>query len=258
MDCSYSPFMRESVTVRRWCACDGLPENSIVLQIEQLNQYYGESHTLWDVSASARKGRCTCLMGRNGVGKTTLLSCIMGLLPVRSGTITLSGKEISRMPAESRAGLGVGYVPQGRQIFPLLSVRENLEIGLAPSGKKKVPDLVYDLFPVLKEMLGRRGGDLSGGQQQQLAIGRALVLEPGLLILDEPTEGIQPNIVQEIGEIIKKLQDDLGMTVLLVEQKLPFARAVADDFVILDRGRCVAAETMEKLDDELIRKYLTV
>lgn len=229
-----------------------------MLQIEKLNQFYGESHTLWDIDLTAAQGECTCLMGRNGVGKTTLLNCIMGLLPCKSGKILLNSKDICSLPAESRAGLGVGYVPQGRQIFPLMTVRENLEIGLAIVKKKKIPDLVFELFPVLKEMLGRRGGDLSGGQQQQLAIGRALVLEPGLLILDEPTEGIQPNIVQEIGEIIGKLKNELGMTVLLVEQKLPFARAVADTFVILDRGRSVAGGAMDTLDDELIRTYLTV
>lgn len=231
-----------------------------MLQIKQLNQFYGESHTLWDIDLRAVKGQCTCLMGRNGVGKTTLLDCIMGLLSLESGQIILDGKEMSKLAAERRAGLGVGYVPQGRQIFPLLTVQENLEIGLATgrSKKKKIPDLVFDLFPVLQEMLDRRGGDLSGGQQQQLAIGRALVLDPVLLILDEPTEGIQPNIVQEIGEIINHLKNDFGITVLLVEQKLPFARAVADSFTILDRGRSVATGEMKELDDGLIRKYLTV
>ena len=231
-----------------------------MLQIEQLNQYYGESHTLWDIDMVVPKGQCTCLMGRNGVGKTTLLACIMGLLPTRSGRIVLAGEEISGLPAERRAGLGIGYVPQGRQIFPLLTVQENLEIGLSTgrTKRKKIPGLVFDLFPVLQEMLGRRGGDLSGGQQQQLAIGRALVLDPSLLILDEPTEGIQPNIVQEIGEIINRLKNELGITVLLVEQKLPFARAVADDFVLLDRGRSVATGAIESLDDQLIRRYLTV
>ena len=231
-----------------------------MLQIEQLNQYYGESHTLWDIDMVVPEGQCTCLMGRNGVGKTTLLACIMGLLPTRSGRIVLAGEEISGLPAERRAGLGIGYVPQGRQIFPLLTVQENLEIGLSTgrTKRKKIPGLVFDLFPVLQEMLGRRGGDLSGGQQQQLAIGRALVLDPSLLILDEPTEGIQPNIVQEIGEIINRLKNELGITVLLVEQKLPFARAVADDFVLLDRGRSVATGAIESLDDQLIRRYLTV
>ncbi|MBU0960785.1 MAG: urea ABC transporter ATP-binding subunit UrtE [Proteobacteria bacterium] len=231
-----------------------------MLQIEQLNQYYGESHTLWDIDLTVAKGQCTCLMGRNGVGKTTLLDSIMGLLPLRSGHIRLEGKEIAKLAAERRAALGVGYVPQGRQIFPLLTVQENLEIGLATgrTKRKKIPELVFSLFPVLKEMMSRRGGDLSGGQQQQLAIGRALVLDPSLLILDEPTEGIQPNIVQEIGDIINKLKNELGITVLLVEQKLPFARAVADGFVILDRGRSVATGSIDKLDEQLIRKYLTV
>ena len=231
-----------------------------MLQIEQLNQYYGESHTLWDIDLSVPKGQCTCLMGRNGVGKTTLLDVIMGLLSIRSGQITLNGANITKLPAERRASLGVGYVPQGRQIFPLLTVQENLEIGLGTgrTKRKKIPDLVFSLFPVLGEMLSRRGGDLSGGQQQQLAIGRALVLDPSLLILDEPTEGIQPNIVQEIGEIINKLKNDFNITVLLVEQKLPFARAVADGFAILDRGRSVATGAMDTLDEQLIRKYLTV
>lgn len=231
-----------------------------MLHIDKLNHFYGESHTLWDIGLEVPTGQCTCLMGRNGVGKTTLINCVMGLLKIESGTIRLNNQEISRLPVEKRAFFGVGYVPQGRQIFPLLTVRENLEIGLNfGTGKTKViPDLVFRLFPVLREMLGRRGGDLSGGQQQQLAIGRALVLEPKLLILDEPTEGIQPNIVQEIGEIINWLRRDLGMTVLLIEQKLNFVRSVADRFVILDRGRSVAKGQIESLGENLIRQYLTV
>ncbi|WP_456384726.1 urea ABC transporter ATP-binding subunit UrtE [Desulfolithobacter sp.] len=231
-----------------------------MLAIEQLNQYYGESHTLWDVDLDVVAGKCTCLMGRNGVGKTTTLGCIMGLLPVRSGRIIFKGHDITRMAAEQRAGLGIGYVPQGRQIFPLLTVEENLRIGLSTGRKKKkkIPDLVFELFPVLAEMPGRRGGDLSGGQQQQLAIGRALVLEPSLLILDEPTEGIQPNIVHEIGEIIIRLQREAGMTVLLVEQKLHFVRQAGDCFFIMDRGRIVARGDMEELSDDLVRDYLTV
>jgi urea transport system ATP-binding protein len=231
-----------------------------MLQVEKLNQSYGESHTLWDIDLEIPAGRCTCLMGRNGVGKTTLLSCIMGMLPAASGRIIFNDHDITRLPVEKRPILGIGYVPQGRQIFPLLSVRENLEIGLccAKGRKKTVPELVFELFPVLKEMLGRRGGDLSGGQQQQLAIGRALVLEPKLLVLDEPTEGIQPNIVMEIGEIIGRLQEELGMTILLVEQKLKFVRGVGDCFAILDRGRLVARGELDKLDDRLIREYLTV
>ncbi len=231
-----------------------------MLQIKQLNQYYGESHILWDLALEVERGKCTCLMGRNGVGKTTLLKCIMGLLPSRSGEMIFDGVDLSAYSAERRAAMGIGYVPQGRQIFAQLTVEENLLIGLpARSDKRKtVPEFIYELFPVLKQMLGRRGGDLSGGQQQQLAIGRALATDPQLLILDEPTEGIQPNIVQEIGDIIRRLNQEIGLTVLLVEQKLPFARRVADNFCILDRGRHVAAGPIEQLNDELVREYLTV
>lgn len=229
-----------------------------MLRVERLNQYYGGSHTLWDLDVEVPEGECTVIMGRNGVGKTTLLQSIMGLLPIRSGKILYVEKDISRALAEERAGLGIGYVPQGRQIFPLLTVQENLEIGLPVRKDRRVPGFIFELFPVLKEMLGRRGGDLSGGQQQQLAIGRALVVDPKLLILDEPTEGIQPNVVQEIGDIILKLNREAGLTVLLVEQKLPFARKVGDRFCILDRGRRVAGGTMAELDDATIQQYLTV
>lgn len=231
-----------------------------MLKIGALNQFYGESHTLWDLGLEAKAGRCTCLMGRNGVGKTTLLKCVMGLLPVRSGSMAYQGEDITRLPAERRAQLGIGYVPQGRQIFPLLTVEENLRIGLPARRDKSraIPEQVFALFPVLREMLARRGGDLSGGQQQQLAIARALVTQPQLLILDEPTEGIQPNVVQEIAEIIRTLNRESGLTVLLVEQKLPFARRLGDDFVILDRGRIVANGAMDRLDETLIREYLTV
>lgn len=231
-----------------------------MLTIEGLNQYYGQSHTLWDITLNVPEGALVCLMGRNGVGKTTLLKCIMGLLPIRSGVIRFNEEELSQRPAERRAPLGMGYVPQGRQIFPLLTVEENLQIGL-PIRKdklKRVPELIYEMFPVLKSMLKRRGGDLSGGQQQQLAIGRALVLQPKTLILDEPTEGIQPNIVHEIGEVIRRLNQEQGMTVLLVEQKLGFARQVADQFCILDKGRSVATGEMAGLNDDLVRQYLTV
>jgi urea transport system ATP-binding protein len=231
-----------------------------MLSVEKINQYYGESHTLWDLDLEVPEGSCTCLMGRNGVGKTTLLQCIMGLLPTKGGSIRFSEQEITKVAAEKRAGMGIGYVPQGRQVFPLLTVEENLRIGL-PARRdkvKQVPDFIFELFPVLKEMLQRRGGDLSGGQQQQLAIGRALVLDPKLLILDEPTEGIQPNIVDEIGNIIRRLNQEVGLTVLLVEQKLPFARKVADRFTILDRGRSMADGAMGELGEELIKKYLTV
>ncbi len=231
-----------------------------MLSVNNLNQFYGESHTLWDVALDVPKGQCTVLMGRNGVGKTTLLQCIMGHQAVKSGEILLNGDNILRQPVEMRPRLGIGYVPQGRQIFPLLTVEENLQIGLPvrARGDRKIPDFIFELFPVLAQMLNRRGGDLSGGQQQQLAIGRALVVNPELLILDEPTEGIQPNVVQEIGDIIRHLNREIGLTVLLVEQKLPFARKVADRFCILDRGRNVASGAMDELNDELIRQYLTV
>lgn len=231
-----------------------------MLKVDQLNQFYGESHTLWDLNLHVPEGAVTVLMGRNGVGKTTLLQCIMGLLKVCDGAIAYQGQNLVSVDAERRANLGIGYVPQGRQIFPLLTVEENLLIGL-PARRDKVrsiPPFIFELFPVLKQMLNRRGGDLSGGQQQQLAIGRALVLDPKLLILDEPTEGIQPNIVQEIGDIIRKLNQDIGLTVLLVEQKLPFARRVGDRFCILDRGRQVAQGVMRDLDEGLIQRYLTV
>jgi len=231
-----------------------------MLKIEQLNQYYGQSHTLWDLDLDVPDGKCTVLMGRNGVGKTTLLQCIMGLLPTKTGSMTFGDKDLRKVAAEERARMGLGYVPQGRQIFPLLTVEENLLIGLPArrDGLKKVPDFIYEMFPVLKEMLGRRGGDLSGGQQQQLAIGRALVTDPRLLILDEPTEGIQPNIVADIGKVVRRLNHEMGLTVLLVEQKLPFARKVGDQFCLLDRGRAVAAGAMPELNEELIQQYLTV
>lgn len=231
-----------------------------MLKVNQLNQFYGESHTLWDLDLNVPQGECTVLMGRNGVGKTTLLQCIMGLLPGKSGSIEYQGNNILGVAAEKRASMGIGYVPQGRQIFPLMTVEENLQTGLPARADKSrvIPEFIYELFPVLKEMLGRRGGDLSGGQQQQLAIGRALVTDPQLLILDEPTEGIQPNIVAEIGDIIGRLNKEIGLTVLLVEQKLPFARKVGDHFCILDRGRSVAAGAIPELNDELIQQYLTV
>jgi urea transport system ATP-binding protein len=260
-----------------------------MLKITGLNQFYGSSHTLWDLSLELSAGSCLCLMGRNGVGKTTLLKSIMGLIAVREGVIDYNEQALTQAKPEHRAELGIGFVPQGREIFPLLTVEENLKTGLRVARKqgiKKIPEHIYEIFPVLKQMLKRRGGDLSGGQQQQLAIGRALVLNPKLLILDEPTEGIQPNIVSEIGDVIirlnrskgivtplikegdeardevregiVKIKNELGVTILLVEQKLPFARKVADSFYIMDRGRGVAAGEMKQLSDDMVKRYLTV
>lgn len=231
-----------------------------MLKIDNVNQHYGQSHILWGLSMEVREGTCGCLIGRNGVGKTTLLKCITGLLPITDGQILFNGKDISKLTPEARARTGIGYVPQGREIFPQLTVEENLKISLGARKDRisQVPDHIYELFPVLLEMRHRRGGDLSGGQQQQLAIGRALGLDPKLLILDEPTEGIQPNIVRDIGDVIRRLNSELGITVLLVEQKLPFARRVADDFFIMEKGSIQAAGPIDDLNDELVQKYLSV
>jgi urea transport system ATP-binding protein len=232
-----------------------------VLAVAGVNQFYGTSHTLWDASLTIPASGCVCLMGRNGVGKTTLLKVIMGLLPVTSGSVKFAGHELLGAPAERRARLGIGYVPQGREIFSDLSVEENLQVGLAArGGRGSIPEQVFTLFPVLKKMLRRRGGDLSGGQQQQLAIGRALSIDakmPKLLILDEPTEGIQPNIVHEIGDIIIKL-NEAGLAVLTVEQKLPFARRVGRSFCMMDRGHAVAEGKIAELTDEIVRQHLIV
>ncbi len=230
-----------------------------MLSVAGLNQGYAGSQILWNMTLDVPEGSCTCVMGRNGVGKTTLLRSIMGAAKIWNGKITFAGKELAGTPPEGRARSGIGYVPQGREIFPQLTVGENLELGVVANGKRtKVPARVFELFPVLKSMLHRRGGDLSGGQQQQLAIGRALALEPKLLILDEPTEGIQPNIVSEIGDILVRLNRDEGLTLLLVEQKLAFARRVASRFCIMDRGRSVAAGVMSELTDDLVSRHLTV
>lgn len=231
-----------------------------MISIKNVNQFYGGTQILWDLNLDIKPGSCTCIMGRNGVGKTTLLKCIMGLLPVKSGEILLQGEPLQNKKAEYRAPAGIGYVPQGRDIFPLLTVEENLKVGLPvrKDGAKEIPEKIFELFPVLKEMLQRRGGDLSGGQQQQLAIGRALVLEPKVLILDEPNEGIQPNIVKQIGDVILKLNKEEGLTVILIEQKLGFARRVGEEFRLMERGRVVASDRMDNLSEELIRQYLAV
>jgi urea transport system ATP-binding protein len=233
-----------------------------VLAVQELHQYYGGSHTLRGTTLDAKAGTCTVLMGRNGVGKTTLLKAIMGLLPVRSGSVRFAERELVGSDPTARARAGIGYVPQGRDIFPDLSVEENLRVGALvrtqKRGRREIPDLVFRLFPVLRSMLRRRGGNLSGGQQQQLAIARALTLEPKCILLDEPTEGIQPNIVHELGEVIQRLTTEEHISVLLVEQKLPFARRVASRFFLMERGSVVASGAMETLSDDLIRKHLAV
>jgi urea transport system ATP-binding protein len=236
-----------------------MPEDAL-LKVEGLYQFYGKSNILRDVSLEVPVGKCTCLMGRNGVGKSTLLECLMGLIPLRSGKVSYKGKDITKIRPEDRARMGVGYVPQGRQIFPLLTVEENLLVGLPARRKpqKTIPEFVYGFFPVLKEMLKRRGGDLSGGQQQQLAVARAMVLEPELLILDEPTEGIQPNIVQDIITTVRRLIAEMGMTVLQVEQKVPIAQKTADTYAIMERGHIVDSGSMEGLSPEKIKNFLSV
>ncbi|MET0264915.1 MAG: urea ABC transporter ATP-binding subunit UrtE [Duganella sp.] len=232
-----------------------------MLQVENINQYYGSSHTLRGVSLELQKGRCMALLGRNGVGKTTLLKCLMGVLPVANGTVTLEGRDITRLAPHQRARAGIAYVPQGREIFARLTVEENLLMGLAThSGKKAgiIKDEVYELFPVLKSMLQRRGGDLSGGQQQQLAIARALLAEPKLIILDEPTEGIQPSIIKDIGNVIRLLRQRGDMAILLCEQYFDFAHELADQFMVLSRGEVVASGDQAGMGDPEVKRHLAV
>src|SRR5690606_12135699 len=222
--------------------------------------HYGAAQALRGVSLTAEAGRITCVLGRNGVGKTSLLKAVVGQHPLSSGSICLDGKSLDRMPSYERARAGIGYVPQGREIFPLLTVRENLETGFAalPGSQRTIPDYVFDLFPVLKGMLSRRGGDLSGGQQQQLAIARALTMRPKLLVLDEPTEGIQPSIIKDIGRAIRYLRDTAGIAILLVEQYLDFCRELADEVYIMDRGLVVHHGPAGDLDRPEVRRHLTV
>jgi urea transport system ATP-binding protein len=232
-----------------------------MLQVEHLNQYYGSSHTLRGVSLTVEKGQCMALLGRNGVGKTTLLKCLMGVLPVARGTVTWNGRDITRMKPHRRAAGGIAYVPQGRDIFARLTVEENLLMGMARlPGREaaRISGEVYELFPVLKEMLGRRGGDLSGGQQQQLAIARALLQRPALIILDEPTEGIQPSIIKDIERVIRLLRERGDIGILLCEQYFDFARALADKFVVLSRGEVVASGTADEMDGDHVRRHLAV
>lgn len=231
-----------------------------MIEFKGVNQLYGSSQILWELDLDIQPGSITCLMGRNGVGKTTALKTLMGLLPTAGGVINYQGHDITSWNTEQRAHEGIGYVPQGRDIFGQLTVEENLRIGLGcrKDKSKKIPSKIFELFPVLHDMLKRRGGDLSGGQQQQLAIGRALVIDPKVLILDEPNEGIQPNIVQQIGDVILRLNKIEDLTVLLVEQKLGFARRVGSHYRLMEKGTVVAADDMSNLSDELISKHLAV
>ena len=211
-----------------------------MLKVDNLNQFYGGSHILRDVSFDAPIGKVTTLLGRNGVGKTTLLKCLMGLVPVKTGTISFDEQEITNAPSYQRVKAGIGFVPQGREIFPRLTVQENLQMGLATClAATPVPERIFEMFPVLRQMLKRRGGDLSGGQQQQLAIGRALAFGPRLLILDEPTEGIQPSIIKDIEHAIRSLAAEGNMAILLVEQYYDFARSLADQYLVMERGEII-------------------
>ncbi len=231
-----------------------------MLEIEGLNLYYGASHTLRDVSLTARKGEVSCLLGRNGVGKSSFLRALVGIEPIRSGRIVWEGDDITDLPPHRRAQRGIGYVPQGREIFPLLTVAENLQTGLAPLARSEryIPDDVFGLFPVLQSMLKRRGGDLSGGQQQQLAIARALVTRPRLLILDEPTEGIQPSIIKDIEHVIRLLAQRGDMTILLVEQYYEFARDLANQIAVMVRGEIVVSGPIDGVPETEVRRHLTV
>jgi urea transport system ATP-binding protein len=230
-----------------------------MLEVDKLNQYYGGSHTLRHLHFTVPARELTVLLGRNGVGKTTLLRCLMGVLPIRSGVIRWQGKEVTGLPPHRRVAAGFAYVPQGRDIFPRLTVEENLLVGAAARpGRREVPSVIYGLFPVLRQMRARLGGNLSGGQQQQLAIGRALMSDPQLLILDEPTEGIQPSIIQEIGRTLRRLVEELGLTVLLVEQYFEFARGIADHYLVMDRGEVVASGLGANLETDGVRAMISV
>ncbi len=235
---------------------DGRP----LLEAENVDLFYGAAQALWKVSLAAEAGKVTALMGRNGVGKTSFLRAVVGEQPIAGGTILLDGRPLGRMAPHERARLGIGYVPQGRDIFPLLTVKENLETGFAPlrRSERSIPSDVFDLFPVLRSMLRRRGGDLSGGQQQQLAIARALVTRPRLLVLDEPTEGIQPSIIKDIGRAIQWLRSQGTIAILLVEQYFDFVHELADTFAVMDRGQIVLSGTRDEMDPDKVRRHLTV
>ena len=230
-----------------------------MLNVQNINQYYGGSHILRDVSLTATQGKVTVLLGRNGVGKTTLLKSLMGLVPIRNGTIEFNGKAIQNATPYERARAGIGFVPQGREIFARLTVEENLRMGLAyKSASTPIPPELYELFPVLKQMLHRRGGDLSGGQQQQLAIARALAAGPKLLILDEPTEGIQPSIIKDIGRVIRMLADRGDMAILLCEQYYDFAEELADEYLVMERGEVIARGPGSEMEAKGIRQLVAI
>ncbi|MBZ4021970.1 urea ABC transporter ATP-binding subunit UrtE [Rhodobacter sp. TJ_12] len=231
-----------------------------MLKTEGLTLHYGGSQILYGIDLEARAGEVTCIMGTNGVGKTSLLKAIAGAHPRSGGAVTLDGHAVGKVPPQAMARRGLGYVPQGRMIFPLLTVRENMETAFAvlPRSERFIPDEIYELFPILKEFLNRRGGDLSGGQQQQLAIARAMLMKPKLLLLDEPTEGIQPNIIQQIGRVIKYLRDTKGMAIVLVEQYFDFAHDLGDRFYVLKRGAVAMEGTKESLSRDALRDVVSV
>jgi urea transport system ATP-binding protein len=231
-----------------------------MLKLKAIDLFYGASQILRNVALTAQQGAVTCILGRNGVGKTSLMRAIVGHQPIRSGSILWENQDISRLSPQARARLGIAYVPQGREIFPLLTVEENLRTGFAPLPRslRHISDEIFELFPVLKDMLGRRGGDLSGGQQQQLAIARALVTRPRLLVLDEPTEGIQPSIIKDIERVIKLLSERGDMAILLVEQYFEFAKSLANEYIIMEKGEVVLAGKPNEIVEDEVRRYLAI
>lgn len=229
-----------------------------MLEANNLYSYYGKSPVLQGIRLDLEPGKVLSVLGRNGVGKTTLMRSIMGLTDRVTGTLSFNGRDLVRMCTYERALLGIGYIPQGREVIPKLTVRENIVMGTyaRSDGSRDIPEFVFELFPILREFLDRRGGDLSGGQQQQLAFARALAMKPKLLLLDEPTEGIQPNLVQQIHEVIERLNQEFGLTIVLVEQNVPFARKVSDRFLVVDKGRVALAGTSAELTDEIAERHL--